>query len=305
MRNIALVTDKESLPVDYDMELLVDSCESLGLPVEIVNWDNPRVDWSRFSLILIRSPWTYTDRLKEFLAWCRRASSISQLVNPLNAVEWSLNKRYLADLERRGVSIVPTEFIEHNAHDVSSRIRHFITTHADCREIVVKPSIGAYSKNVQRYPANAVDSAIGHVSLLHSHGCDALIQPYLDSIDVLGETDLIFFNGQFSHAIRKGALLMADGTVNAPTAEFRKQREPGPDEIQVAATALSAAMSHLQLVEPLLYARVDLIRNPEGKPVVLEMEISEPSLSLPFCPGSAKRFASAIAVALERIRCVT
>ena len=305
MTRIALVTDQESLPIDYDMAPLVASCESLGLPVEIVNWDNPGIDWSRFELLILRSPWTYTDRLEEFLDWCRKVSSVSRLVNPLNAVEWNLNKSYLVDLQHYGVPIVPTEFIQKNASDVLSQIYSFIATHGNFREMVIKPSIGAYSKNVQRFPVDAVDRAVEHVVLLHSLGCDALIQPYFDSIDVYGESDLIFFNGKFSHAIRKGALLMADGTVNAPTAEFRKQREPGPDEIQVATAALSAAIRHLQLEEPLLYARADLIRSHEGQPVVLEMEISEPSLSLPFCPGSEVRFAKAIAAAVERLQCFT
>ena len=122
MTKIALVTDQESFPIDYDMEPLVASCGSLGLPVEIVNWDDPQIDWSMFHLILLRSPWSYTDRLEDFLGWCRKASSVSRLVNPLNAVEWSLNKSYLADLYNLGVSIVSTVFIEQSASDVLSLI---------------------------------------------------------------------------------------------------------------------------------------------------------------------------------------
>ena len=46
---------------------------------------------------------------------------------------------------------------------------------------------------------------------------------------------------------------------------------------------------------PLLYARVDLLPAPDGAPVVLEVELTEPSLFLSFGDGATERFADAIA----------
>lgn len=126
-------------------------------------------------------------------------------------------------------------------------------------------------------------------------GSAVLLQPYMQSIDDNGETNLIYFDGIYSHAIRKEALLLKDGTVNVPTFNFRAAREADFAERQVAEAALAAVMLHLQLDRPLLYARVDLVRNVLGTPEVLELEIAEPSLSLPLASGGADRFADMLA----------
>jgi O-ureido-D-serine cyclo-ligase len=137
--------------------------------------------------------------------------------------------------------------------------------------------------------------AVGHMSRLVEKGGHVIVQPYFDSVDRDGETDLIYFDRRYSHAIRKSAMLMQDGTVNVPTLEFRKARVADEDERAVASAALDAAVTHLGLDRPLLYGRVDLIRDDDGRPVVLELDICEPSLNLPFGEGSAMRFAQVLA----------
>ncbi|WP_200262030.1 hypothetical protein [Streptomyces sp. HSG2] len=129
-----------------------------------------------------------------------------------------------------------------------------------------------------------------------------MLQPYLDAIDLEGETDLIYFDGTYSHAIRKSAMLGADGTVNVPLMEFRKARVADKGERAVASAALDAAAAHLHLDQPLLYGRIDLVRGSEGEPLVLEAELCEPSLSLPFAKTGATRFAEAMAARLSHPR---
>ncbi len=119
-----------------------------------------------------------------------------------------------------------------------------------------------------------------------------LFQPYFDSVDEAGETALMFFDGVFSHAIRKGPLLVAD---EGPTealfaAETISAREPGKDELALARATLKA----LGTAEPLAYARVDLIRAADGAPRVLELELTEPSLFFPYGEGAAERFVAAL-----------
>lgn len=294
MKNIAFVTDAESLPIDYDMEPLLAACAKLDLPIEIRKWDDPTVDWAAFDLVVLRSPWSYANRLEEFLGWCRAVSKVTRLENPLAVIEWSLDKHYLSDLADANVPIVPTLFIEPNATRVADALTDFKTQQQNCSEVVVKPAVGAYSKDVKRFKADKNADILGYIQKLNRRGDSVLVQPYLSSIDLVGETDLIFFNGQYSHAIRKGALLAADGTVNVPTSDFRSEREPDETEIVIAARALKVAADRFGLKRPLLYARVDLVRDVKGNPVVLEMESAEPSLSLPNCPGSATRFAYAL-----------
>ena len=51
---------------------------------------------------------------------------------------------------------------------------------------------------------------------------------------------------------------------------------------------------------PLAYARVDLIRDADGAPRLLELELTEPSLFFAHAEGSADRFAAALKKRLDR-----
>ena len=152
----------------------------------------------------------------------------------------------------------------------------------------MKPAVGAGSRDAARYARGEDRAASEHIERLLAAGRSVLLQPYLDQVDLHGETALIYFNGRFSHAICKGPLLRRGG---APTdalfaAEHITPRVPSADELQVAECALAA----LPFAAP-LYARVDLIRSEDGKPCLLELELTEPSLFFAHSPGTAQRFA--------------
>ncbi|MFG2049419.1 RimK family alpha-L-glutamate ligase [Micromonospora sp. NPDC048935] len=294
MSRLALVTDQASLPIDYDMALLLDACRAADLVAEVCDWEDPTVDWSGFDAVLLRSPWSYVDRLPVFLAWCERVAAVTDLHNPLPVVRWSLDKLYMADLAAHGVPVVPSTYVRPGS-DPSAAVRQFLDGHPEAAEFVVKPTVGAYSKDVQRFSRSHAPTATAHVARLHSAGLVALLQPYLESVDRDGETDLIYFGGVYSHAIRKSPMLMPDGTVNVPTFESRTPRVAEDDERAVASAALAAAGARLGLDRPLVYARVDVIRGFDGAPIVLELELCEPSLNLPFTDHGPTRFAEAIA----------
>lgn len=298
MNTLAFITDQTSLPIDFDMPLLLDACQAIGLTPEVCAWDDPTVDWSRFGAVLLRSPWSYLDRLPEFLAWCEAVDASTRLFNPVSVARWSLDKLYLADLAARGVAVVPTKFVEPDANPVPA-VREFLAEHPQAKAIVVKPTVGAYSKDVQRFARPLEEAAAEYIDRLLEKGFRVMLQPYFESVDRDGETDLIYFDEVYSHAIRKSAMLMPDGTVNVPTQESRKARTADEDERAVASAALDAAASHLGIERPLLYGRVDLIRGDDGEPVVLELELCEPSLSLPFTEGGSMRFAQALAKRLK------
>lgn len=298
MDTLAFVTDETSLPIDFDMPLLLDACHAIDLTPEVCSWDDPRVDWSRFDAVLLRSPWSYVDRLPEFLAWCEAVDASTRLFNPVSVARWSLDKHYLADLAERGVAVVPTKFVEPDTNPVRA-VREFLAEHPQVKEIVVKPTVGAYSKDVQRFARLREEEAVEYVDRLLGRDFHVMLQPYFESVDGDGETDLIYFDGVYSHAIHKSPMLMPDGTVNVPTQESRKARTADEDERTVASAALDAAASHLGIEWPLLYGRVDLIRGDGGEPVVLELELCEPSLSLPFTEGGSMRFAQALAKRLK------
>ena len=294
MTIIALVTDAESINNDFDMPLLIQACDLLGIKTEIVRWDDLSINWSKYVLVILRSPWSYVDRFNEFIKWCSDIDKKTTLLNPLKVVSWGLNKKYLLDLKDKSVDIITTLLIEQKEQNVNIIVNDFLKKNRLNDKIVIKPSVGAYSRGVKIFSTNEQEQIISYINELHSSGNDVLIQPYLTSINSNGETDLVYFDGNYSHSIRKNALLQPDGSVSEPLQEYRKSRNASKAELNVAERALKAVTEIFSLEKPLLYARIDLVLDDSGKPVILEMEISEPSLNLPFAEGSALRLAEAI-----------
>jgi len=278
---IALVTAIAAFSLDDDLAPLADALRKAGASVEILAWDDSSVSWKRFDAIVLRSTWDYTERLPEFIAWCERTATQTRMLNPADVVKWNTDKHYLADLADKKCPVVESVFIEPGQ-----------TPHSfpDYAEFVVKPAVGAGSRDTQRYLAKDRDAAIQHVKKLLDQKRAALVQPYLADVDIKGETALIFFKGIFSHAIRKGPLLQLDeGPTNQLFApEAITAREPGGDELEVAHKVLAAVP-----FKSLAYARVDLLPSSTG-PMLLELELTEPSLFFDHAPGSAERFAASL-----------
>ena len=233
-------------------------------------WDDPAVDWSAFDLVVVRSTWDYQERRDEFLAWVR---SVPRIINPPDVVAWNTDKRYLAELP----GAVHTDFVAPGESFAAPN-----------GEYVVKPSIGAGSRHTARFAAGEEARAAALVAEIHASGRTAMVQPYLAGIDEHGETALLYFDGAYSHAIRKGPLLRRGaeptGEVFAP--ETIDPRDPPADERALA----DAAVAH---VGDLAYTRVDVVRGPGGARL-LELELAEPSLFFAQGPGAAERFAAAI-----------
>jgi glutathione synthase/RimK-type ligase-like ATP-grasp enzyme len=285
---VALVTARAARGLDEDMPPLLAAFASAGAHAEIMDWDDPEAEWARFDAALLRSAWDYTERLPEFLDWIERVDVLTALLNPAAVLRWSADKHYLRDLERLGVPVVTTTFAEPGA-DAREVLNEFLEREA-CAELVVKPAVGAGSRDTRRHARASTAETTDHVrELLDAHRA-VLLQPYFEGVDQHGETALIYINGRFSHAIRKGPLLPlgAPATDGLFAPETITRREPGADERAVADRTL-ASLPYGRL----LYARVDLIRDAAGKPCVLELELAEPSLFLSHAPGCAEQLASA------------
>lgn len=292
-RPIAIVTARAARDLDEDLPPLLGALASRRLPAEVIEWDDAGVDWSRYALALLRSTWDYTQRLPEFLAWCERTAVLTRLHNPLEVVRWNVDKHYLGELARRGLAVVPGAYVE-PGQPAAASLREFLARHAE-PELVVKPCVGAGSRDAQRHGRGETKAITAHIERLLAAGRSVLLQPYLERVDAQGETALIHFDGVFSHAIRKAALLQrgSEPTRALFAPEKIERREPGEDERALAAQVLGA----LPFATP-LYARVDLIRDATGAPCVLELELTEPSLFFDHAPGAAERLVAALAARL-------
>jgi glutathione synthase/RimK-type ligase-like ATP-grasp enzyme len=278
---IALATTSAARKVDEDHAPLAAALEALGMIVEAPSWDDTEVDWKRYDLVLPRSTWNYTNDYPKFLRWLDQVTRDSWLLNAAATVRWSTHKRYLLDLAAAGLATVATT--------VSAPGEAWSAPNV--AEYVVKPAIGAGSRGARRFLARDELAARAHAAALHAEGREVITQPYLDDVDTYGETAMVYFEGRFSHAVRKGPLLTLGHNSDPDLflAEQMSVRAPSAAERALADQVLAWLAPR-----NLLYARVDLIRDRIGAPRILELELAEPSLFLAHAPGSATRLADAI-----------
>ncbi len=282
MPRLALATCAALPELDADSALVLPELTALGVAAEVLVWDRPDVEWDAYDLVAVRSVWDYTGRREEFLAWAR---AVPRLVNPYRVLAWNTSKTYLHDLAQAGVPVVPTVIAAPGeAYDLPPG--------AD--EVVVKPAVSAGAQDTARVPAGQAGPL---VAALHRRGRTAVVQPYQRAVDDAGETAVVWFDGALSHSARKAPLLVPG--VPPPDA----YDDDADDEVVSARTAtdeeVAGAAAALAVVPgsggTLPYARVDLVPGDDGRPRVLEVEVTEPTLFLRQAPGSAARFAAALA----------
>ena len=264
---------------DEDAPGLIEALAGRGVEALPAVWDDQNVDWSSFDLVVVRSTWDYPARRGDFLAW---AESVPRVLNAPRVLRWNTDKRYLTTLH---VDAIPTVYLEPGSPFRAPRA-----------PFVVKPAVGAGSIGAARYEGGD-ERAHAHVEELHAAGKTVMVQPYLDTVDREGEIALLYVDGTFSHAVRKAPLLDAGGEPGSGlyVEERISAAEPTTEERELAERALEAVPFPR---DQLLYARVDLLPGP----VVLEVELTEPSLFLGYAEGATERFAAAIAAASQRLR---
>ena len=274
---IGLATCAAFPALDDDDRLLL---AALGDRAEPVVWDDPAVDWDAYERVVVRNTWDYQGRRDEFLAWAMRLGD--RLLNPPDVLAWNTDKRYLAELAAGGLPVVDTAFVAPGEPHMPP----------DGRPFVVKPTISAGSRDTARFAPGEDASEL--VGAIHATGRTAMVQPYLDAVDEAGETALLYLGGAFSHAIRKGPILVPGQTAD-PSGLFAEEdirpREPSTAEREAADRVMAWVA---QRFGTLLYARVDLLPGAGGTPTLLELELAEPSLFFAHGPGSAERLAALV-----------
>jgi len=278
--DIVLATSRDLPGLDPDDLPLVEELSREGLSFEAVAWDDANFDWTRAKLCLLRSTWDYHLRLSEFLSWASRASALTRLWNPLSAIRWNCRKTYLRELAAQGIPVVETAWLASgDSADLAA-----LMAERGWSESVVKPVVSAGAHRTLHVRRENLEAGQGHLSdLLRTE--DAMVQPYLSSVEEYGERSVVWLDGAVSHGVRKRPILKRSGSdwVEADPAEV------DPAEGELAARAIAASR------QTVLYGRVDLVRDAEGSPRVLEVELIEPTLffshSRAAAPGLARSLA--------------
>ncbi|MCH1414687.1 MAG: hypothetical protein L7U57_05810, partial [Glaciecola sp.] len=257
-----------------------------GVHVDVISWHANDIDWSKYDAVIVRSTWDYQEHADAFVDKLIEISKHDTvLINPLSLMQWNISKRYLQTLQTQGITIIPSVFFDSvSISDIYAQFAHF-----DTQEIIIKPLISANSDNTFRLDHIGLMTQAGPLSNIFS-STPCVIQPFLDSVINEGEYSLFYFNGEYSHTIKKVP----------KSGDFRVQEEHGgelmtvtPDELQLSAAAKVLAA----LPEKSLYARVDLIRNPRALKddiwQLMEVELIEPSLYFNMDEASPERFVQA------------
>lgn len=266
-----------------DDELAYTPLRDRGWTVESVSWRDRSVDWDTYDLVVIRSTWDYQNAPEEFLSVLEEIEdSKARLENPLEVVRWNLSKRYLHELETRGVRIPTTVWLDRLESGELEQLYSELSTD----ELVLKPLVGANADLAFRLDRRSAMDRASEVEAVYSDR-PLLAQPFLRNVLHEGEYSLFYFSGRHSHTILK----------TPREGDFRVQEEHGGFIQAVAAEpALIAAGDRAMSAIPweLLYARVDLVRDDEGEFRLMELELIEPALYFRMDPASPKRFADTI-----------
>jgi hypothetical protein len=273
MGMIALATCLDMPEVDVDADLLLEEFHRQGAEAEWVAWDDFNIDWSVYEAVILRSTWDYPERMHEFLPWLSKVNAATTVLNPVDLVKWNLDKRYLLDLEAKGIQIVPTHFLVGTVGEIPAE------------DIVIKPTVSCGSMNTQRFLPDQHEEAKAFAESLIGKWT-LMVQPYVSSVDDGGEISVVCLAGQPSHAIMKMPRF-ADGHESVSLTTLTD------DLREVAVKVLGAIDSEW------LYARVDVMRMEDGSWALSELELVEPSLFLSHAPEACERFVRNIRSALS------
>jgi glutathione synthase/RimK-type ligase-like ATP-grasp enzyme len=279
---IAFVTCERLPDLHGDDRLVADALRRLGFAVTAAAWNDPVVDWRRFASVVIRAAWDYHLDEARYVAWLHRCQTEQvNLWNPAAAVRANIDKRYLTDFADAGVAIVPIEYLERGQ-------RQSLRTLLERRNwtrAVVKPAVSASAHGTWRTSlatAAADQGRLDEEVMRRS----LLVQPFAEEVVTSGEWSIVFFDGEYSHAVLKTPA-SGDFRVQEELGGLGEPRDPPLAIVEQARRVLSQAAG------PLLYARVDGIER-DAEFVLMELEINEPFLYIGSSGGAATRFANAI-----------
>lgn len=277
MTDVLLVTSAALQDGEPGHQALDDALAARGVSSRWVVWDDPSVDWAAARLVCVRSTWDYEVRLADFLGWAQGVGP--HLLNGAEAFRWNTDKSYLLDLAPT-VPTVPSVVVD-EAADLRAATSRFGTS-------VVKPRVGAGGRGVVivRDPDTWLPADRG----------PWLVQPLLESVQHEGETSVFVLGGQPVSQVAKRAS-RDDIRVHEEYGGSSHAADLTPEAALLAADAVAATTEVLG--SELAYARVDMLRDADGRLLVSEVEITEPGLYLDLVPANAEAFADLVTAELS------
>ena len=261
--------------------------EKLGLKVGRYSWDNKTFDWSTTKYVLFRTTWDYFDRFDEFSTWLNNVSKQTKLLNSEAIIRWNIDKHYLLDLQKNGVHICESYFVE---KDEVKSLQELVSFY-NLDNFVLKPCISGGARHTYKINSENIDQHNNIFKELIANEA-MILQPFQHNIVTKGEISFMVMNGKFTHAIlkiaKKGDFRVQDdfgGSVYDYTAS--------KNEIDFAENTVKACK------EIPIYARVDAFTDNNGNLALAELELIEPELWFRNHPKAADELAKGILQKIE------
>ena len=248
-----------------EMGALTPALQAHGMSLEPLLWDTADRHADDYAAMLPLMVWDYFEGNEaRFLDVMARVSARTALFNPVETLRWNSDKSYLEELAERGAPTIPTMRVDRVTQaDAQAAFELFGTD-----RIVIKPQVGG---GAWRQALHAGGEPWPDADKLPP--AEALIQPFLPSVQSEGEYTFLYFGGRFSHACVKNAV-PGDYRIQSIYGGTETTYRPSADELSVAQAVIDT------LDEVPLYARVDLLRGLDGKLALIEIEMIEPYLYL-------------------------
>ena len=275
---IVLATASDQPEITVSDRLYAEALERRGFSVVGAPWDGPRTAFDGAAAVVIRSTWGYYRASDAFRDWTEAMAAASRLFNPIGLVRWNLRKDYIGKLAAASVRVPQTHFVACTVETIDK-----VFAETGWSRAVVKPLTGASGYSVELVAREGIAGAVSRLAA-EARASGVLVQEFLPEI-ADGELSLVYFDGIFSHAVRKRPP-QGEFRVNSRFGATRSAERPSRAVMEQGAAALRT------LPELPLYARVDGVVR-DGQLIVIEVEVLEPALFLDFDPGSAERFAAA------------
>ena len=284
--DFGFITSAQYNTLTPDDRLLFHALEAKGYRCRALVWDDPQTDWQSVRVSLLRSVWDYHIQHDQFMKWLDSVSSQTLLINPAELVRENISKNYIENIAKRGFSVIPTIFLKQGQKaSITS-----IMLEQSWSDIIIKPAVGLSSYGVKRVKNNrtSTSEAQNHLDSILQSG-DVLVQPYFSAVEDYGERNLVFIASEFSHCVRKMRFQASEkiGEVKDTLVE------PSEAELVLAKRIID------DLSPQPFYARVDLLRDGNQHPCLIELELIDPKLFFSLHKPSVESFVNKIVALLE------
>lgn len=186
------------------LSLIIPELRKRGYPVEVLNWQDSRIQWEKRSCLFIGPVWGYSKKQAKFHAWLTTIQSYNiPLINSMDFMTWNFKKTYLDDLQTAGISVIPTLIVPKESTLPLEEILIQAYEKFDTTDIILKGVVGAGGFDYLHYNADQHEKASEHLETLKAHHRGAVIQPFWKEISEKGELSFVLFGNALSHCYLK------------------------------------------------------------------------------------------------------